>query len=128
MFFALALVKLSIMFFYRRLFVVDSRGCANIINIGIVALIIAWLIAIQFAFLFICKVHVDALWGSFAQVESDCSNLGYFPVELGMAYSDFFLDLIVFLFPFPAVGLSLLLFEFCSPVRTDLELTSRPSA
>lgn len=91
------------MYFYRRLFVVTSRSKTDIISYVIIGLIVAWLVAFEFLFTFSCGVHVDAIWGTFEQTETYCHGQGAFRVEQSLSISDLILDLIVFVFPFPAV-------------------------
>lgn len=101
-----ALVKLSILYFYRRLFVVDNTGGFHILTNVTIGVVILWFIAIELLFTFVCGRHVDALWGNLDQVEKFCHGELSFHAEEAMAVSDLVLDLVIFFFPFPIVRLS----------------------
>jgi len=105
MFFAYALVKLSIMFFYRRLFVVGRRSWSHIISVAIIIMVICWFFVFQFVFLLSCGIHIaaGAGWVSPAEEAALCPGNGNHQVEEAMTFSDLFLDLIIFFFPFPAI-------------------------
>ena len=98
---ALGLVKLSFMFFYRRIFN-NGRGkvFANL-TWGLIAVIITWIIGFFFAYVFICKGHPSYYWLSLADETAYCVNSTN--LHLGYAISDFLLDFIILLFPMPLV-------------------------
>lgn len=97
-----ALIKLSIIYFLRRLFVVGKTGHFNIITLSMVTIVVLWLITFLGLFIFGCKSHVDYHWGNLAQISSSCYHP--FRQELGMAFSDLILDILIFILPFPMVG------------------------
>jgi len=69
----------------------------------VIFLIIAWFITFEFLFTFQCGVHVDANWSSLAATEKYCHGNRAFQIEQSMAITDLILDLVVFIFPFPAI-------------------------
>ncbi|KAF4628757.1 hypothetical protein G7Y89_g9399 [Cudoniella acicularis] len=91
------------MYFYPRLFVVNGRSKSDIISYIIIFLITAWFITFELLFTFGCGTHVDAIWGSLAQTMKYCNGNSTFQAEQPMAISDLILDLVVFVFPFPAI-------------------------
>ncbi|KAK3172901.1 hypothetical protein OEA41_006227 [Lepraria neglecta] len=98
---AYGLIKASILFFYRRLFVVGKSGAFNLITMSTVVVVFLWMIAFLGLFTFNCGSAVDAKWGSLLEVSKSCKFS--FTAEEGMASSDFILDLFVFLLPFPVI-------------------------
>ena len=98
---AYALVKLSIIYFLRRLFVVGKSGTFNLVTIAMAIVITLWLIAFLGLFIFHCGSVVKNGWGSLATISTTCKYS--FTAELGMASSDLILDLSVLALPFPMV-------------------------
>ncbi|KAL8688492.1 MAG: hypothetical protein Q9218_005611 [Villophora microphyllina] len=69
---ALGSVKLSFIFFYRRLFVTARRTAFDwAVNIAI-GVIVLWSVSLFFGFLFACGTHVSAAWGSVKDEEDFC--------------------------------------------------------
>lgn len=95
------------MYFYRRLFVVNSRSKTNIASYIIIGLIVAWFVAFEVLFTFSCGTHVDAIWGNSEQIGEYCHGQEAYRIEQSLSFSDLILDLIVFVFPFPAVRVSI---------------------
>ena len=96
---ALACVKLSFIYFYRRIFCTGiSRTFHNITTAAIV-LTIAWAVTFEVAFLFICKGKFSAWWISIKTLETYCHP--QLKLELGFAGTDFITDLIVLVLPLP---------------------------
>lgn len=96
------LVKLSIIYFYRRLFVVGKSGIFNIVTYTAVVVVGLWTIAFLGLFIFNCGTNVSAHWGSLLDIATSCKYP--FTAEEGMAASDLILDVFVFFLPFPMVG------------------------
>lgn len=61
---ALTFVKLSCMFFYRRIFRVGRSLILDAAVFTVVTILILWAIAFFFAFTFMCGTHFDYLWTS----------------------------------------------------------------
>jgi len=95
-------VRLSILCFYRRIFVVRRQSWSNVISLIIIFISIAWLITFEFVFLFSCGVHVDATWGPLI-LDLEYCNQESFKVEQGFVISDLILRLAVFALPFPTI-------------------------
>jgi hypothetical protein len=92
----LTLIKLSVLFFFRRIFRVRAFIIANNIVIG---LTVAWGISYTFALAFQC-VPVSTLWD---KLESEYGNhcVMVLPFYLSFAFSDLILDVIIFILPIP---------------------------
>ncbi len=107
---AYGLVKLSITYFLRRLFVVGKSGTFNLVTNAVVILITLWLIAFLGLFIFHCGSNVKNSWGSLATISTTCKYS--FTAELGMASSDLILDVLIFVLPFPMVRIRVLPVHF----------------
>ena len=97
---ALGSVKLSLMFFYRRVFRIGDSKTFDRIMFSVVAIIIAWTVSFFFALMFECGTHFDYIWRRF---ENRCVK-GLI-LQVGFAVSDFVTDFIVLIFPIPFVSL-----------------------
>ena len=98
---AYALIKLSITYCLRRLFVFGKSGTLHLITNAVIIVITLWLIAFLGLFIFHCGSDVRSAWGSLATISTTCSYS--FTAELGMASSDPILDVLIFALPFPMV-------------------------
>ena len=99
---ALALVKMSFLFFYRRIFCPNKRSVsAKLILFGI-CIVGAWSIAFFFGFFFACKGHFAAWWGSVIDLTTKCVKT--FTMLYALAISDFLTDAFTILLPLPLVS------------------------
>ena len=94
-------IKLSIAFFYRRLFVI-ARGTwfdwATKISITVVIL---WTISFFFGFMFSCGTHFSAAWGS---LEDDAKYCGAaLNLDNAFVVSDLITDIMILCLPLPVV-------------------------
>jgi len=99
---ALTAVKMSFIFFYRRIFNQGNDKIYARLTSAALALIAIWGVGYFFSFLFICPGHPTAYWTTLVDEKKNCINT----VTLHNSYgvSDALLDLIVILLPIPAVG------------------------
>ena len=96
-------IKLSALFFYKRLFVPSSRTIFGRILTGTIALIVCWTIALLFVYIFGgCGRHVDALWGNVILAAEECPH--GFEAEMALFASDLATDVIVLVLPLPTVS------------------------
>ena len=96
--FALAAIKLSILFFYRRLL----RGRVfNIMSWLLIGLVIAWAVAFFIALLAACGTSIRANFQSLAALKEECVNT--FEIYLTLAVSDVAVDLAILIIPVPLV-------------------------
>ena len=92
------MIKLSVLFLYRRLFV----GKAFKIMFGIaLPVIILWTIAFFFGILFECGHDPSVWWSGPANITKYCSD--YKPIWLGHAVADVVTDLMVLSIPAPII-------------------------
>lgn len=101
---ALGLVKLSVLFFYRSLFVVQRRTAFDILSLASIVIVVLWTLGFILAFAFNCKLNFSAAWGSQYDLMTHC-NVG-FGGEQALVISDFLTDLFVLCLPFPAVSVT----------------------
>lgn len=91
-------MKLSVLFFYRRLFTVPAFRLISSIFIGIT---LAWGIGFTFAGIFQCT-PISTLWDKFeTEYGSSCVNVQLFYLAFGI--SDLILDVVIFTLPMPYV-------------------------
>lgn len=97
---SIAFIKLSALFFYRRVLCVS--GISNWFDIATkisIAIIILWLVVFEFLAGFQCGTHLDALWdGTYLQY---CTIS--FPWLYGLTVSDVLLDVWILALPIPLV-------------------------
>lgn len=98
---ALACVKLSFVYFYRRIFCTGIHTTFRNITTAAIVLITVWAVAFEFTFLFICKGHFTAWWTSIKELEKYCHP--ELDMEVGFASTDVITDFIVSLMPLPLV-------------------------
>ena len=101
---ALTSIKLSFMFFYRRIFGSAGGKTVNITSWVLITLITGWGLAYFFATLFICPGHPDAYWTSLVALKKDCIDTVMLHNSSGV--TDVTLDVLVILFPIPWVRVS----------------------
>lgn len=98
----LCCVKLSFVFFYRRIFCVGGKlQPFNILTAVVNSIMFLWTIGFFFAFLFACKGNFVAWWTSQATLTSECVKT--VKLEYAFAVLDFLIDVIVFSLPIPVV-------------------------
>lgn len=100
------LIKTSIVFFYRRIFVAHKRTLFSILTTVVNVVMVLWSLTFVFIIIFPCGKHVDASWGTPAAQEAYCEAIGHTSEE-GLAGSDLILDVVLLILPIPSVRLSL---------------------
>ncbi|PSR82548.1 hypothetical protein BD289DRAFT_488118 [Coniella lustricola] len=113
----LACIKLSAVFFYRRIFtstysVTGKKQWFNVISTVTIVVIILWLITFEFLAGFECGTDIASLWnGNYLK---NCTIT--FPFLYGEAVSDFLLDVWILALPIPSV------LQLHTSVRRKLEI------
>jgi hypothetical protein len=96
--FAFGFTKLSILFFYRRIF----RGLAfDIVSWTLIAVSVGWTISFFFATVFDCGTNIERNWGNVLDVQTKCIN--NFKLYLDLAITDVVVDVLILLTPIPWV-------------------------
>ncbi|KAI9655105.1 MAG: hypothetical protein M1821_005588 [Bathelium mastoideum] len=94
----IGLIRLSILFFYKRIF----RG--KVFNISFWILVVTvtiWMVLFFFISIFECGTNIKANWGSFADYAEYCINL--FTLVIAIAITDVILDVAVVILPLPFI-------------------------
>jgi hypothetical protein len=93
------LIKLSVIFFYRRIFALASETFDKITRVAAVVCVM-WTLAFVLVQIFACGAHIEYMWGPLRK-QSYCH--GGLPFLEGLMISDFITDFLVFFLPFPMV-------------------------
>lgn len=98
---ALACIKISAVFFYRRIFCVSGNKTGfSIVTLATVTILLLWLMTFLFLTGFQCGSHFSALWnGTYLQY---CTIS--FPFLYGLVISDLLLDVWILALPVPQVS------------------------
>lgn len=99
---ALGCVKLSFLFFYRRVFCGRTSTVFGKVAMGIIAIVVIWIISFFFALLFACKGNWSAWWGSVLDLSTKCVET--LKLELALVTSDFITDVLIMVIPIPMVS------------------------
>ena len=95
-------IKLSIVAFYRRLFVVSKGTVFDIVTKVTMVIIFLWSFTFILMIIFDCGTHFWANWGSTPDQLELCPIP--FTSEYRLTISDLILDVFIFLMPIPRVG------------------------
>ena len=99
---AMGLTKLSFVFFFRRIFLGNSRkGPFGITSMVTIVIISIWCSAFFFWFLLSCATNFTARWDTVAELHAFCPS--DIKSDLALAISDVATDLLVILLPVPMV-------------------------
>ena len=99
---ALGFIKLSILFFYRRIFCTNKKTVPDIVILGMIYITIGWTISYFFAHVFACRGNFSAFWSSTIDLITKCVKI--FIVLYSFTISDFIMDVIILLIPLPLVS------------------------
>ena len=100
----LALIKLSFLFFYKRVFVYDKtnwRNGRNIIMHSLMGIVIIWGLGFIFIMLAGCRSHFYAHYTPSVDAQSKCVNS--FKYIHALAVSDYITDSLIILTPIPYI-------------------------
>ncbi|KAI1397064.1 hypothetical protein F4819DRAFT_490923 [Hypoxylon fuscum] len=101
---AYGFIKLSIIFFYRRIFITSKSDRFNLITIICACVVVAWTLAYIFAVALDCGTHWVAHWGSVADLFAYCH--GGFEVQQiveSLFITDLVTDVIIIALPMPRI-------------------------
>ena len=100
--FAFGLIKLSIIFLYRRLFVTRRGTYFDWITKISISVVLLWTISFFFGFIFGCGTHFSAEWGSFRDYHMYCGVV----IDLmnPLVVSDLVSDVMILCLPLPVVS------------------------
>jgi hypothetical protein len=110
-------IKMSIVAFYRRLFVTNKTSIFGIVTLVTQVGLFLWSLAFILLIIFPCGTHVWANWGSSGDQLALCPVV--FTSEYGLTGSDLILDLYIFLLPLPSVRFASLLVALADPAGLE---------
>ena len=96
-------VKISIVYFYRRIFVSHKRTAFDITTTVVNVVLFLWSVCFVLMVIFDCGSQVFANWGKPADQASYCSAICH-TMEEGLAGSDLILDVVLLVLPIPSVS------------------------
>jgi hypothetical protein len=99
------MIKLSIILYYKRIFVVDKgnwRDKRNAFLNVLFIIILMWAVAFCFAQFFSCKANVSNAWNTTKSLATKCINTK--KQAFAFATSDFITDFIILVVPIPMVS------------------------
>ncbi|QSZ30119.1 hypothetical protein DSL72_004639 [Monilinia vaccinii-corymbosi] len=98
---ALGFVKLSLIFFYRRVFTRDAAPRFNVVTWLMIGIIIIWTLAFFFAILFVCGTDFSAYWTSTIVERDNCVDTD--KLHNAFAMSDVATDFVIISLPVPMI-------------------------
>ena len=96
---ALATIKFSILFFYRRIFRGRAFDIASWVLIGVVG---AWAVTFVIAILAACGTSIAANFQTLGALKEECVDT--FDILIALAVSDVVVDLAILFMPIPLVS------------------------
>lgn len=101
--FALGCAKLSILFFYFRIFAATTASKRYHFLAGLLVFVGLWTVAFFLSNLFQCRLQFWAFFGSTMDLVNNCPGTMY--IDLSLCVTDFVTDLIILAIPVPLVSL-----------------------
>jgi hypothetical protein len=98
---AFGTTKLSIVFFYRRVFCVASKWLSKL-TMGVNIFLMMWIVAFLIAFIFDCGLHFSANWGPLINDYSYCHRK--FALTAALTITDVLSDFVIILLPIRTVS------------------------
>ena len=98
---ALGLIKLSIIFFYRRVFMVSKDTKFARISAALAIFILCWTIVFLLVLIFGCGKYVSLHWDPLGSFSTQCGN--QLAAEVAFVVSDLATDLMILVLPLPMV-------------------------
>ncbi|KAB8246627.1 hypothetical protein BDV35DRAFT_380546 [Aspergillus flavus] len=96
---AYGFIKASIILFYRRIFVSNTKSRFAIVSNICLAVTVVWAVAFFLLFLFGCKTKIYLHWAPIQEVREKCGDP--LAAESALVISDLITDLAILLLPFP---------------------------
>ena len=96
-------IKISIVCFYRRIFVTRKRTAFDVVTTAVNVVLFLWSLTFILIIIFPCGRHIYANWGTPASQIAYCEAIGHTSEE-GLAASDLILDVVLLVLPLPSVS------------------------
>lgn len=97
------LIKISIVCFYRRIFVTHKRTVFDVVTTAVNVVLFLWSLTFILIIIFPCGRHIYANWGTPASQIAYCEAIGHTSEE-GLAASDLILDVVLLILPLSSVS------------------------
>ena len=94
---SLVAVKLSFLFFYRRIFSQGTSRLFRILTVALMVVVLTWGVSFFFAFLFVCPGHPSAYWHRLLDQKMHCIDTVILNNSYGI--SDVIIDILIFAMP-----------------------------
>ncbi|KAK4169820.1 plasma membrane protein Pth11-like protein [Cladorrhinum sp. PSN259] len=98
---ALGCAKLSILFFYFRIFAATTASKRYWFLVGLQVFVGMWTVAFFLSFVFQCRLHFWAFFGSTMDLIQNCPGTMY--IDLSFCITDFATDLVILAIPVPLI-------------------------
>ncbi|KAL6706563.1 hypothetical protein ACN47E_005319 [Coniothyrium glycines] len=98
---ALTCTKLSLLFFYKRIFCTPWRRLLRGVFSILIVISILWGLGFFSSMALICGKHIPAFWGPVQDLKAHCPGLH--EQEIWLVSTDVFIDVLIFLVPIPLV-------------------------
>lgn len=98
---AFGFLKLSITFFYRRLFVTARKTWFDWATKVVITIVLFWAVGFFFGFILGCGVHPSAGWRSVKERNEFCASTA--DLDNGFVVSDLITDIMVLVLPLPVI-------------------------
>ncbi|CZT23528.1 uncharacterized protein RCC_09242 [Ramularia collo-cygni] len=102
---ALGTTKLSLLFFFRRVLATGHRNVWNHINMLLIVVVILFTVTFTFGYIFVCGGNPSAFWSPNNIRAPQCLSIkgGLATFEKASFITDFILDVICIILPFPII-------------------------
>ncbi|KAE8310019.1 hypothetical protein BDV41DRAFT_566935 [Aspergillus transmontanensis] len=118
---AYGFIKSSIILFYRRIFVSNTKSRFAIISNICLAVTVVWAVAFFLLFLFGCKTKIYLHWAPIQEVRDKCGDP--LAAESALVISDLITDLAILLLPFPKADDNMQIWTLQMSVRRKIALS-----
>jgi hypothetical protein len=107
---ALGTTKLSLLFFFRKVFGTGHRTTWNHVSLALIAIVTLFTLAFTLGYILVCGGHPSAFWSPDIVRVPQCLPItgGLATFEKASFITDFLLDVACILLPFPIVCISML--------------------
>ena len=100
---AMGFIKLSFVFFFRRIFITGGSNVFHVISSAVILTITIWMLSFFFWFFFSCGTNFSSRWTTVRTLHTDCPT--DIKSDLALAISDFLTDVLVLTLPIPMVSI-----------------------
>ncbi|BAE63874.1 unnamed protein product [Aspergillus oryzae RIB40] len=118
---AYGFIKASIILFYRRIFVSNTKSRFAIVSNICLAVTVVWAVTFFLLFLFGCKTKIYLHWAPIQEVREKCGDP--LAAESALVISDLITDLAILLLPFPKADDDMQIWMLQMSVRRKIALS-----